>query len=122
MKRGVSAALVFGLLLVLVGCGGGGEAAAGNGGTSVEIKASEFAYDPSMMTVNKGESVTVKLSNIGSVAHDFVIDELNVNISQVPVSSTESATFTASSAGTFTYYCSVPGHLEAGMKGTITVQ
>ena len=35
---------------------------------------------------------------------------------------TGTGTFTIERAGTYTFVCSVPGHSDAGMKGTITVQ
>jgi rusticyanin len=35
---------------------------------------------------------------------------------------TATAQFTASTAGTFTYLCPVPGHAQQGMTGTLTVR
>lgn len=32
------------------------------------------------------------------------------------------ARFTPTQPGTYEFYCSVPGHKDAGMKGTLTVQ
>jgi len=34
----------------------------------------------------------------------------------------DTATFTAPAAGTYTFLCTFPGHFVAGMKGTLTVK
>jgi len=54
--------------------------------------------------------------------HDFVIDELNVKTEQFSEQEKQfSVTFTADQMGEFVYYCSVPGHRQAGMWGTLVV-
>ena len=63
--------------------------------------------------------MTIEVVNGGVVEHDFTIDEANVKIA-TPATETASGSFTLP-AGTYAFYCSVPGHREAGMEGTLTV-
>lgn len=59
------------------------------------------------------------MTNLEPMAHDFTIDELGV---KELVGPNETITFTFDARpGTFTFYCSIPGHREAGMEGSMTV-
>jgi plastocyanin len=114
------AILALGLIAVmaLTACGTGGSGAAP---LAVTVKAEDIKYDTTALTAKVGQAVTVTLSNGGALDHSFVIDELNVKIENVKPGGTGTATFTPSTAGTYTFYCNVPGHKEAGMVGTLTV-
>jgi plastocyanin len=108
--------------LVLTACGGGGSNGDGNGAESVTVKAMDtFKFDPPTLTAKVGQTVNVTLDNQGVLDHNFVIQELAVSLGPVPGGQTHSGSFTPSAAGTYTYYCDVPGHREAGMEGTLTV-
>ena len=61
------------------------------------------------------------MENKGPLEHSFVVDELGVKLERVPPGQTGSVSFTPRAAGTYAYYCDVPGHKEAGMTGTLTV-
>ncbi len=67
----------------------------------------------------KSSQVTVYVNNEDLFWHTFTIDQLGVDL-QVPVGSHRRVTFTGP-AGTYTFYCRIPGHTTAGMKGTITI-
>jgi uncharacterized cupredoxin-like copper-binding protein len=121
--------LVAGVIL-LAACGGGddegdggGEPTGGNGGepagATLDVAAAEFTFTPDALTASADTPTTVKVTNTGTIEHDFTIDEASLVIA---VNATEEAedTFTLG-AGTYTFYCSVPGHREAGMEGTLTV-
>ena len=56
----------------------------------------------------------------GAALHTFVIDELDVKV-EVQPGANGTATINAP-AGTYTFYCDVPGHREAGMEGTLTIE
>ncbi len=86
-----------------------------------DINAGAFYFSPNKITVNVGDNVTFKIKNQGGI-HDLVIDELNVKSAMVKASEETSVTFTASQPGSFVYYCSVPGHKEKGMWGTLEVK
>lgn len=74
------------------------------------------------LTANPGDVVQVNLINGDGMLHDFVIDELNVKTEQFSEREAQtSVTFTADQMGEFVYYCSVPGHRQAGMWGTLVV-
>ncbi|MEP7356596.1 MAG: cupredoxin domain-containing protein [Anaerolineales bacterium] len=108
------------LSLALVGCGGSGTPA--NTGVSLNVAGSDaFKYDPATLTAKVGQEVTVNLENKGALDHSFVIDELSVKLETVKAGTTGHVTFTPSQAGTYTYYCDVPGHKAAGMTGTLTI-
>lgn len=120
MKKVVLLALVAILSLgILAGCGGGGA------GTTLEVIMGEggaMTYSPATLTVKKGDKVSVKLINKDAAqAHSFLIPDLKVKSSQVAPGKTETINFTADKAGTFEFYCDVPGHKEGGMVGKMTV-
>ena len=81
-------------------------------------------FDPATLTAKAGQPIQVTLNNGGQIAHDFDIADgpvQPVKITAQPGQSA-SATFTIDKPGTYTFFCSQPGHQEAGMKGTLTVQ
>lgn len=78
-------------------------------------------FGPQELRVQAGEQVAFRLDNPHAAPHSFDVDELNVH---VPVSSGAQALvlFTPAEPGTYTFYCGVPGHREAGMVGTLVVE
>ena len=73
------------------------------------------------LTAKAGQPVTVNFQNAGALEHSFVIDAFDVKFEHVQPGQTAAATFTPTAAGTYVFYCDVPGHKDAGMKGTLTV-
>ena len=79
------------------------------------------AVNPTVV-VHEGETVQINLINGEGAEHDIVIDQYGARSSRVIGKGASSAvTFTASKTGEFFYYCSAPGHREAGMQGRIQV-
>ena len=101
----------------------GGSAASTN---MVDIEASssgQLLFLPSEATAKAGK-VTVKLFNSSPIPHDIAIeDSSGKTIAETEVISEGTDSTTANlKAGTYTYYCSVPGHRQGGMEGTLTVE
>lgn len=88
----------------------------------IAVSAKEFAYTPSSITVSKGQTVKIDFTNNGTVAHNFTITELNVATKTIGPGETDSVTFTPTTAGTFTFFCSVDGHRDLGLSGSLIVQ
>lgn len=94
-------------------------------GGELEVEAGEFYFEirSGAETLQEGP-IQVTLDNAGSAEHDFTIDEAYENVSvpdgTVPPGETAEGTLELF-AGEWTYYCSVPGHRQQGMVGTITV-
>jgi len=110
----LAALVVAGALLAA--CGGGAPAA-----LDVTIKGQDIKFFPPVLAAKAGQAVNVSYVNEGALDHSFVIDELGVNQAAIPAGQTATFSFTPSAAGTYTYYCNVPGHKVAGMVGTLTV-
>lgn len=85
------------------------------------VTGSNFKFEPSTLTVNKGDTVKITFKNVGGM-HDFKIDELNVATKRIATDQEDSVQFVADKTGTFTYYCSVGQHRQMGMQGTLTIQ
>lgn len=87
----------------------------------------KMVYVDSQGTVNPtlhvavGDTVEIELQSDEGAEHDLVIDELGVASPKFSGSSKPKIRFTATRSGTFTYYCSIPGHRQIGMWGTIQV-
>ncbi len=77
-----------------------------------------LAYVNATAEAPAGE-LEVEMPNRSGVAHDIVIDGKGRGKVVTSGASSFSASFTA---GKYQYFCSVPGHEAAGMKGTLTVK
>ncbi|WP_238626073.1 copper-containing nitrite reductase [Aggregatilinea lenta] len=74
------------------------------------------------LTANPGDVVKITLINADRMLHDVIIDEFNAQSDQFSGrDEQDSITFTADQVGEFVYYCSVPGHRQAGMWGKLVV-
>jgi plastocyanin len=80
----------------------------------------DLAFVPAELTIPADTDVTLVLPNTGAATHDFTIDALDVH---VVARSGETATVTINApAGSYEYYCSIPGHKQGGMVGTLVVR
>jgi len=74
------------------------------------------------LTVHEGEVVQINLINGEGAEHDVVVDQYAARSDRVLGKGASSTlSFTADRPGDFTYFCSVPGHREAGMQGRVEV-
>lgn len=101
--------------------GGGG----GAGGT-IELSApadGTFAYDQTELTTSAG-TVTVNFDNPAPLSHDVAIEDDGGTVLGETDLISESTTSTTVDLqpGAYTYFCSVPGHRDGGMEGTLTVE
>jgi len=105
--------------VALAACGGGDGDGGGDSAESITAVATEFEFDPADISIAADSAAEIVLDNQGAVEHDLTIDELDVEIYVEP-GETNTGSITAG-AGTYEIYCSIPGHREAGMEGTLTV-
>ena len=111
------------VLVALTGCSSSGESAQGLPGVAVspgiDVVATEMSYDPSSIVVDAGE-VPVRIVNEGTVVHDLRIEGLPFLLEAQP-GATETSVVDLE-PGTYEFYCSIPGHREAGMEGVLEVR
>ncbi len=100
--------------------GGEEPAAGGGGGETVTVESYDIYFEPSELSIPADTDVTVSLPNEGVTLPNFSIDELGISVDIAPGATEE--TVINAPAGTYEYYCNVPGHKPAGMRGTLTVQ
>ena len=104
---------------------GGGKAAAGGETISLEADPDgQLAYTTDTLTAKAG-NVTIDFSNPAVITHDVAVDDSGGNeIGKSDLIAQDTTTLVLKNlkAGTYAYYCSVPGHREAGMEGTLTVR
>jgi len=86
--------------------------------TVTAAKPSEFRFTLSLKKVRHGV-VTFKVTNKGSLPHDFKIAGHKTRLLSPLQTQTLKVTF--AKAGKYPYLCTVTGHAAAGMKGTLTV-
>jgi nitrite reductase (NO-forming) len=78
--------------------------------------------DPELV-FHEGERAQINLINGEGAEHDVVVEFYGVRSNHVVGKGASASTsFIADKTGTFTYYCSIPGHREAGMQGKIKVE
>jgi plastocyanin len=144
MKKAAVAIALLLASLALVACGGSssdnteptqgneptqeGETNAGGseggGGTlSFEAASSGLAYTTKSATSKAGE-VTLAFNNPQPVEHDVAIESSGGEIvgQTELVSEGETSTAVNLKSGKYTFFCTVSGHREAGMEGTLTVK
>lgn len=86
----------------------------------VVITAVDIAWEPNDVTIPANTDVTIQVPNAGAALHTFVIEDQGVKLEIAPGETKEVSVNLP--AGTYSYICDVPGHAEAGMVGTLTVE
>jgi len=103
--------------------GGAGSKAKGPGGTlKLSASPTALAFDTTTLASKPGK-VTIDFDNPAALEHNVTIEQ---NGKEIAASETLAEGKTSVSAelapGTYEFLCTVPGHAEAGMKGTLTVK
>jgi uncharacterized cupredoxin-like copper-binding protein len=93
--------------------------AVAEGARRVEVVADSLSFEPVEIHVTAGEDIAIVLSS-EDMLHDFTIDELEAHVS-AEAGETAEGGFHAAEPGRYDFYCSVEGHREAGMEGTLVV-
>ena len=109
------------------------------------VEMTNFAFTPAVLEVNAGEVLEIAIQNIEPLLHDFTIDKIDADVhisylggtgqhahaeaerdADVHFALTEPGTgvvhIKIHEPGEYVIYCSVPGHREAGMEGTLIVR
>ncbi|MEK6277606.1 MAG: plastocyanin/azurin family copper-binding protein [Actinomycetota bacterium] len=106
---------------------GGGAAPPGKikgpGGTlNLVASTTALAYDEKALASKPGE-VTIDFDNPAQVEHDVAIESKGSEIAKSDLVAQGKTSVSAElAAGSYTFFCTVPGHREAGMEGTLTVK
>jgi uncharacterized cupredoxin-like copper-binding protein len=88
------------------------------------LVAKEFLYEPKQVLAKAGD-VTFTIKNVGSVDHDFVIEDSKGKVlaQATPFPAGKTVQVKAKlAAGSYTIFCSIPGHREAGMQTPLVVR
>ena len=88
----------------------------------ITVEGSEFAFTPSTITLKKGETAEITFKNTGKYAHNLTIADLNVKSKTIQPGEQDTFTVTPDKTGSFSFVCTVPGHADKGMTGTLTVE
>lgn len=134
MNLSIRRALAALCILFLAACGPGAQAPSG-----VRVAASEFRFEPASLTLTANAPTTLTFKNAGQTLHDLTIvsgpgiptpdvhagnDHMaDKQPYHVAAEAGREATLALNlPAGSYTFVCSVAGHKELGMQGTIAVQ
>lgn len=97
---------------------GGDGATAASGEQTTEITMIDFAFEPSEVLVAAGS--VLELSNDGAVVHNLSVD--GVASDMIDAGGSGELDLADLDAGTYEMRCDVPGHAEAGMTGSLTIE
>ena len=108
---------------------------------TIEIALSEMAYEPSNITVKRGEQIRFVLRNVGKEDHEFLLATTKENLAHAEVmkkhphmehddpngvrlapNKTAEIVWKFTKAGTFEFSCLIPDHRDYGMVGHVTVK
>ncbi|MEX2102945.1 MAG: cupredoxin domain-containing protein [Gaiellaceae bacterium] len=126
--------LIAGVLLVaaalsLAACGsdesgdGATTAAASASGETIEVSATEFAFDPPTIQLDQAGEYTFRLTNDGGALHALEIEGAGIEEATTDsIGPGETAEITVElQEGEYEIYCPVDGHRDMGMEGTLVV-
>ncbi len=128
VRRG---AVVFAAALALIAaaCSSGGSTEGGGTGdqaaaapASVDVSLTDFKIAPADVEVPAGVPITFNVSNDGKAPHTFGVKvaDQTYETPQIEVGSSATLEVPALEAGTYDSLCTIPGHDQLGMTGTVT--
>jgi plastocyanin len=147
MKKLSALAVLLVASLALAACGGGGSsttntseptsegaspakesggAKEGAGGSTIKFEANpegELMFTKMSATGKAGDD-TIDFKNPSSTPHNVTIEDAGGKklAETETITEGETSTKVELEAGEYTFFCSIPGHREAGMEGTLTIE
>lgn len=88
------------------------------GAREVEVEAGELWFEPDTIEVTVGTPVNLRLVNTGEAFHDLTVPAADVVLTAEP-GEQAIGTVEFTEPGRYEFSCSVPGHAQGGMRGTI---
>ena len=110
---------------------------------TVTLQAKNVKFLPDKLTIPMGSVIELKLENLDATEHDLQVEGLDADVMSGGSMNAEhgggqggammvalhtmanemgSVVFMANKKGTYNFYCTIAGHKEAGMIGTLTVE
>ena len=133
--------ILLGLSLALAACS---TVPVKSGPQEVTLEVTEFKFQPATVQVEVGRPVKITMRNKGAIEHDWSILEIPVTgIKEAPKSTMQhdmgnehqpelhmsamngqmvQMEFTPTRPGTYEFKCTIAGHKEAGLVGTLVVK
>lgn len=127
MRLMTAAVLLVAATLPLAACGsddnGDGATTAAAAGETIEISATEFAFDPPTIQLDQAGEYTFRLTNDGGSPHALEIEGAGIEEAATDtIGPGETAELTVElQDGEYEMYCPVDGHRDMGMEGTLVV-
>jgi Cu+-exporting ATPase len=92
------------------------------GAQRLEVRATDVRFEPADATIEAGRFTVLSFTNDDPIFHDWEVEGLaNVDAGARP-GQTQRIRFRIDEPGAYAIVCTVPGHADAGMRGTLTVQ
>ncbi len=89
---------------------------------ALSVPGPQLAYNTKLLTTKAG-SVTITMTNMSPIEHNVTIAEGSKVLGATPTFTGGAKAVTLNlKPGKYTFYCSVPGHRQAGMEGTLVVK
>lgn len=148
VRRVVVLGAILAVALIAAAACGGDDSSSGSPQEAREIRvraSDDLKFEPSEIRLKVGEPVRLVMENMGAAVHDVTVDEMPMmgggssGVAHDMGHGTDMGSgyamhlaveshrdgmmeFTPTERGNYTYYCSVEGHREAGMRGEMIVE
>lgn len=123
---GFAALLISTVALSQAGGGGGspstseGDHAESPTAATVDVQLGDIFIAPQQLTAPAGAELTLEVENTGGIQHDLVLED-GPKTALLDPGARASLEVGALEPGTYTVFCSVPGHREGGMVASLLV-
>lgn len=93
------------------------------GSPAVAITFVDLAFQPNTIELTAGQATTLTARNAGVVEHDLQVKvgSQSIHLHARPGQQVNQVV-TVREAGSYQFICTIPGHADAGMRGTLTVK
>jgi plastocyanin len=121
VATGVVAVLVVVAFIVIVVISSGGSSDEEPAAATNVISMIEMAFEPPDLEVAVDDA-RLRIVNDGKVPHSYIVPELGKGTPDLGSGQEMTLDLTDQEPGTYRVICDIPGHIEAGMVGTLTLR
>lgn len=102
-----------------MGSGDGAGSVEATAGASTEVTLADFSITPEPVVVAEGGSLNV--TNHSNTAHNLAVEDTDLATEDLAAHASGTLDVSSLSTGSYSIYCTIAGHADAGMRGTLEV-